>query len=58
MFVTKIVMKYREIEAWYNSKGFENRRTMRCRGTQTWEEIGHRVSSGDPTAIDNSSVVG
>lgn len=57
MFVTKITMKYREIQAWYDNKGFENSHTMRYRGAQTWVEIGQTVSSGDPTAITNTSVV-
>lgn len=51
------MMKYREIHAWYTCKDFDNRHTMRCRGVQTQEKIGHRVSNGDPTAINNSLVV-
>lgn len=30
---------------------------MRCRGVQTWEGIGLRVSNGDATAINDFSAV-
>lgn len=46
-------MKHKEIRAWKNIKGFENILTMRYGGVQTWTQVGHRVSSGASTAINN-----